>query len=90
MEICGLKMSKNYTIKSSNIQKTSNSLLGKTGDVSDPFEQSNLEKKIDMLKQFHTILREQLKSNLAWQIINYNPPKFYVSYKDNKQIILSC
>jgi len=36
-------------LNSSNLENRSTNLLGKNGGFSDPFEQSNLEKKIDML-----------------------------------------
>jgi len=88
MEICGVDMN-DSNLNSSDLEKRNTNLLGKSGGFSDLSEEQNRRKKLDMLKQFDPNLREQLKSNLTWQIINYNPLRFYVSYKENKQIILA-
>jgi hypothetical protein len=64
------------------------SLKGKSGGTLLSENNKLLNQKQELLKQFDPHLKEQLLAHV-WNVISYNPLKFYIADSQQKQIIIS-
>ena len=70
--------------KHSNESKSS--LIGKSGGTCSG--DNILNQKQELLRQFDPHLKEQLLPHI-WNVISYNPLRFYIAHNEHKQIIIS-
>ena len=69
-----------------NTEQLKQGLVGKSGGSIS--KEKTFTNKQELLNQFDPHLKEQLLSHL-WNIISYNPLRFYIAHSEHKQIIIS-